>query len=149
MKRCRCIASEVERCSAEDADRAGAWCDARRDAGEMVEEGGVGFFDADVVGFRAVGVNGDGRDAVLLFNHACKGLEVGANDGRDGRADEGDERKGATGGLVIFNGRGDMGDEVLVAAEDSVHVAEGGARKDTLAGFLRARWPVGAFPRKK
>lgn len=125
-----CVGSNVECRGTEDAGTAVVRPNTVWNIGKVGEEGMVGFFDASIVGLGAVSVDGDCRDMKLLFGKAGKSMEVGADDGGDGGADEGEKGKRMVRSSKRVDGVTKFFEEMDVTTEDSIHVAEGGTCKD-------------------
>ena len=128
--------SNVEGSDTEDADGARMWLDMAWNAGKMGEERLIGFGDALVIGARAIGLDGEDGNLEAAFGEAGEGGEVGTDDGGDRGTDEGGKRKGMGGGGEGFGSGAELVDELGIAAEDGVHVAEGGADNDRRGIFF-------------
>ena len=130
---------EVERRRAPDADSAAHGARRVRERCEAPQEREVGGGDALVVEARAIRRDGDGRHACRALGESAERAVIRADDRGHGRADERDEGERAARAAEAVCGSGDLADELVVAAEDRVHVAERRAHDDAALSICASR----------
>lgn len=107
---------------------------------ESPQQREIGSGSANIIKMRAVRRHGDGRHARRLLRETAERAVVRADDGRHRCADECNKRKGSSARAERLHSAGDFRDELVVAAENRVHVAQSGAHDD-------AAWPIVACAR--